>query len=80
MSPLKIETLLRLHTRPEPMIELPHEQKHAPAMREAYDWFADKGLLVDGVTWYSVAYGEATYPFLTDAGRELVKRLCEVEP
>lgn len=80
MSPLQIIMLMRLYARAEPFADMPLEQVDAPAMQDAFAFFRAHGLLGEYITWVSVKHKRFGHPFLSPKGRELVERLCEVQP
>lgn len=80
MSPLKTEMLLRLHTRASPFDGYSLDQIHSRAMYDAFAEFDQAGLLVYGVSLIGISVGAVQHPMLSDKGRDLVRRICEVEP
>lgn len=80
MSPLKIIALLNLACTTMPFQGCRPEQSRSSAMIEAYEDFAQQGLLSDGVTLDAAIEGRAPFPALTIKGLDLVNRLCGVEP
>lgn len=86
MSPLKIITLFRLYAYCVPFDDMPRGQVHAPAMLDAFAFFAKNGLLADGVTHTSVLdeprpiMGSEVVSRLTEKGQRLVRALCSIEP
>jgi hypothetical protein len=80
MSPLKIIALLKLAYTTMPFQGCRPEESRSSAMTEAYDDFAQQGLVVDGVTLDAAIQGVAPFPALTIKGLDLVNRLCGVEP
>lgn len=80
MSPLKIMALLNLACTTMPFQGCRPEESRSSAMTEAYEDFAQQGLVVDGVTLDAAIQGVAPFPALTKEGLDLVNRLCGVEP
>lgn len=86
MSPLKIKTLLNLHVMAHPFDDMRMAQVYAPAMVDAFQFFEHHGLLAPGVSHNSVVSepikraGSISAPRLSEKGRALAARLCEVEP
>ena len=80
MSPLKIIMLMRLYSRMNPFDDMPQDEINAPAMKDAFSFFSEHGLLNECVSWDSVKNGRIGYPFLSRQGYQLVQSLCEFEP
>ena len=80
MSPLEITTLLRLYSHADPFHGIPQVQRSAPAMRCTFDRFERLQLLAEGVNYMTVRAGASQWPYLSEKGDQLVKRLCEVQP
>lgn len=80
MSPLKIIALLNLACTTLPFQGYRPEQSRSSAMTQAYDDFAQQGLLQNGVTLDAAIQGVAPFPALTNRGLDLVNRLRGVEP
>lgn len=80
MSPLEITMLLRLHCRADPFDGMPWQEKVASAMDAAFRGFIESGLLAHGVGFEEVYFATTPGQYLSEKGRQLVKRLCEVQP
>jgi hypothetical protein len=83
MSPLKIEILLRMYSHRDPFDIYPYEQKHSPAMYEAFETFRRQGVIrPDIVIERDWASDDPNQPRLTAKGLDLVNRLkaVTVEP
>jgi hypothetical protein len=80
MSPLKIIALLNLYCTTKPFQGCRPEYARSSAMTQAYEDFAQQGLLADGVTLDTAIQGLMAFPALTEKGAKLVSRLRGVEP
>lgn len=86
MSPLKIILLLNLYSSPRPFKDYPDRQRIAPAMRDAFKDFADRGLLQEGIdhalviTYENLQKALPANGVLTWKGLDLIEKLKAIQP